>query len=542
MLLARIGQIQIVDHDRWAAKAQTQRSAAPVLPQKRGRILIHDRSAEGGVLPLAVNREYAFVFAVPDRVDDAARTARLLAALLEIPEDRLRAALSKRDDPWEPLKHRVDPKTASAVRALQLPGIETSPEPLRYYPEGRLASHVVGFVSAAEDAARGQYGIEHAFESVLAGSPADEKSGGATRALATDGADIVLTIDRQIQHTACEALRVSVESHHATGGSVIIMEPATGAIRALCNMPDFDPNAYNAVDDQSQFTNSAILRSYEPGSIFKPITMAAGLETNAVLPETTYTDPGRLQFGKFEIKNSDGKAHGVTTMVNVLAESLNTGAAWVAEKVGAATFRNIVEQFGFGAPTGIDLPNEVGGDLRSLEKRGEIYTATASFGQGITTTPLQMVAAYGAIANGGVLMRPMIVDEIRYPDGRRDVQKPQAVRRVVSDRTATLLSGMLVAVVQGSHGRRAAVPGYTVAGKTGTAQIAKIDGPGYEADLTIGSFAGFAPVENPAFVMLTKVDRPTDVRFAESTAAPLFGELAKFLLRYYNRSPDAPLR
>ena len=266
--------------------------------------------------------------------------------------------------------------------------------------------------------------------------------------------------------------------------------------------------------------------------------MAAGIETEAVTPESTYEDKGYVRLGVHTIRNSDGKKYGTQTMTQVLEASLNTGAVFVARKMEKEVFRQFVENFGFGKPSGITLATEVGGDTRSLLKAGEIYTATASYGQGITVTPLQMVSAYGALANGGALMQPYIVDEIRFPDGRVETHAPTMVRRVVSERTATLISGMLVSVVRYGHGKRADVDGYTVGGKTGTAQIARRDRAGYEQGANIGSFVGYAPIEDPKFVMLTKIDRPKDVRFAESSAAPLFGTIAKFLLEYYKVPPS----
>jgi cell division protein FtsI/penicillin-binding protein 2 len=225
-------------------------------------------------------------------------------------------------------------------------------------------------------------------------------------------------------------------------------------------------------------------------------------------------------------------------MTQVLDESLNTGAVFVVRQIGTDAFRKYVEDFGFGVLTGIELETENSGDIRSLSKKGEIYSATASFGQGISVTPLQVVTAYAAIANGGKLVKPYIVDEIDKSDGSKIKTQPKVLKQVISERTATLLGGMLVSVVEDGHGKRAGVPGYYVAGKTGTAQVPKKDGTGYEPDITIGSFVGFAPVEDPKFVMLVKIDHPRDVIWAESSAAPLFGEIAKFVLNYLKVSPS----
>lgn len=547
-VVVRLADLQIVNHSRWLARAETQQEYRQSLFPRRGTIFIQDAKAPDGLYPLATNQKKFFVYAVPQRITNPDRTARLLAPLLQLEEAALVAKLSKADDPWEPLQHRVQEATIESVKALDLPGIAFLSEPSRYYPEKEAASHVLGFVRFDGEKSEGQYGIEDYFDAMLRGKEGYMESVrdargesvaglGGSIVPAEDGADIVLTIDRNIQFVVCKELRAAVEKHGASGGSVVVLDPKTGAVRAMCSVPDFDPNAYRDVKDASAFNNPITFLDYEPGSIFKPITMAAGIETGAVEPETTYEDKGYVRLGVHTMRNSDGKKHGIQTMMQVLEESLNTGAIFVARKMEKEIFRQFVENFGFGKRTGIEVAAEVSGDVSSLAKPGEIYTATASFGQGITATPLQLAVAYSALANGGVLMKPYIVAEVRYPDGRREVHAPIVVRRVVSDRTAALISGMLVSVVRNGHGKRANVPGYTVGGKTGTAQIARRDGPGYEKNATIGSFVGYAPIENPAFVMLTKIDRPKDVQFAESSAAPLFGTIARFLLDYNKVEP-----
>lgn len=551
-IVGRLFYLQVVQHGEWVARAAGQQESERSLFAERGSIYIQDASQPTGLTPVALNRQYFFLYAIPSVIRNPRQTAKIIAPLLSLNEDALYEKFRKEDDPWEPIKHRVTEESWSNIRALNLPGIAAVSEPWRYYPEKTFASHVLGFVGFFDEKQRGQYGVEGYLDSVLRGKEGtfrfarDAKgevivSAEQDMTPAEDGADVILTIDRHAQFAACAALQSAVTQHEATGGSVIIMDPATGAIRALCNVPSFDPNVYNEVDDSFVFNNPAIFLDYEPGSTMKAMTMAAGLETGVVQPESTYVDKGFVQLGKHTMRNSDYQAHGEQTMVQVLEKSLNTGAIHVARLMEQETFRSYVRAFGFGAKTGVELATEVSGDTRSLDKSGQIYTATASFGQGITATPMQLIAAYGAIGNGGILKKPYIVQEIRYADGRVERTQPMEVRRVISERTAALLSGMLVFVVQGQHGKRAGVPGYTVAGKTGTAQIARRDGPGYEEGAYIGTFVGFAPVPDPRFVMLAKIDRPKGVRFAESTAAPLFGDIARFLLQYYKIAPDTEL-
>ncbi|MBI3956846.1 MAG: penicillin-binding protein 2, partial [Candidatus Kerfeldbacteria bacterium] len=268
------------------------------------------------------------------------------------------------------------------------------------------------------------------------------------------------------------------------------------------------------------------------------MTLAAAIDQGLITPETTFDDSGSVQIGKYTIRNADEKKYGVQTMNQVLEQSINTGAIFTVQKLGTDRFRDYLERFGFGTKTGIPLQGENDGDISTLSKSGEIYAATASFGQGMAVTPLQLLMAYAALVNDGKLMKPRLVEAIIKPNGFRESIDPETVREVVSPDTARLMKAMMVNVVRNGHGQRAGVPGYYVGGKTGTAQIPYGDRPGYKPDEHIGTFVGFAPLTDPAFVMLTKIDVPRDVRFAESSVAPLFGDLAAFLLNYYRVPPD----
>ncbi|MBM5790134.1 penicillin-binding protein 2, partial [Candidatus Parcubacteria bacterium] len=302
---------------------------------------------------------------------------------------------------------------------------------------------------------------------------------------------------------------------------------------------DFDPNRFSDVETFTHFNNPAIFDAYEPGSIFKPITMAAAMDVGAVTPATRFEDLGSVMVEGWPkpLGNAEGKVYGAVDMTQVLEDSINTGMVFTMRQMGQEVFTEYVKRFGFGEATGLELDKEMPGNIASLEKSAEIYKATASFGQGITVTPLQVVMAYAAVANGGVLKRPQIVDEIHHDDGTVEKRAPQDVRQVMDGKTARALGAMLVSVIERGHGKRAGVPGYYIAGKTGTAQVARTDGIGYSHDKTIGSFAGFGPVENPRFAMVVRIDNPRGVVWAESTAAPLFGEMAQFLLQYFSIPP-----
>ena len=307
----------------------------------------------------------------------------------------------------------------------------------------------------------------------------------------------------------------------------------------MCGVPDFDPNNYSQVESINQFNNSVIFDSYEPGSVFKPVTMAAAIDVGAVTPATHFTDVGSVLVDGWPkpLGNAEGKVYGDVDMTKVLEDSINTGMVFAMRAMGQQTFIDYVKKFGFGKKTNIELETEASANISSLDKSSEIYSATATFGQGITVTPIQIAMAYSAIANGGMLKKPQIVDEIRYADGTIEKREPQDVGQVIDEKTSRMLGAMLVSVIEHGHGKRAGVPGYYIAGKTGTAQVARTDGIGYSNDYTIGSFAGFGPVEDPKFAMVVRIDNPRDVVWAESTAAPLFGEMAQFLLQYFEIPP-----
>lgn len=549
ILILRLFFLQVLEHGFYEALATGQHEMFARLSPERGDILLKDRFEEK-YYPAATNQQLTVIYSDNRKITDPTGAATQLAPLIGREVEELTQILSKPEDPYEPLLHFASDQTADAVRALAIEGIGFAPEKARVYTEAGIGGHLLGFLGSDEAGEKkGRYGIEAWFEKELAGTSgvlrAERDVAGRwipitdrTFAPAVDGDDVVLTIDRTVQYMACQKIRDAVRKHGATSGLVMVMDPKTGAIVAMCSEPDYDPNLYNEVGSVRLFANPAVSAAWEPGSIMKPLTMAAAVNAGVVAPSTTYEDTGAVEIGPYTIRNSDGKAHGVVDMTTVLEESLNTGAMFAQQQLGKDPFTKAMRDFGFGALTGIEQTGETSADISPLDKPGQIYAATASFGQGITVTPIQMLQAFSALANGGKMMTPFLVSMLRHPDGTTTPTASQKGREVISQRAAALVGGMMVSVVEHGHGTRAGVPGYRVAGKTGTAQIPKKDGPGYEAHDTIGSFIGFAPVEDPRFVMLVRIDRPQDVRFAESTAAPVFGEMAKFLLQYYGVAPN----
>lgn len=543
-VIARVGYIQIVEYPIYSALAQEQYDVFKKLFPDRGRIFVQDK-ASGDTHPIAINDEQYEVYAIPRRVKEPLEIALALAPLLETEESEIVSALSDKNETYHLLKRKVVREINEKILEFDFEGIGSRSETIRFYPEKNTAGHLVGFLGYKGSERVGQYGVEGALNDILAGKPgylndffALSSASAKTFEEARDGSDIVLTIDRTIQYTACSKLREAVASHGAEIGAVIIMNPKNGEIWAVCSYPDFDPNEYQKAESASVFNNTAVFQTYEPGSTFKAVTMAAALDKGLVEPQTTYTDTGSAAIGKYTIRNADGKVYGKQTMTQVLENSVNTGAIFAANKVGSNDFENFVRKLGFGEKTGIELSGEAKGNISSLAKHKEIYTATASYGQGITATPIQMIRAYAAMANGGYLVKPTVVKEIRGADGQVIEPQNSGKTRVFSERTSLLISAMLGSVVENGHGKRAGAKGYYIGGKTGTAQVAKEKGPGYDPDKSIGSFIGYGPIDNPQFVMLVKIDNPKDVKFAESTAAPLFGEIAQFLVQYLKITPS----
>lgn len=555
-VIFRLGYLQIMEHGLYSLYASDQHDLQKKLLPTRGRIFLRD-PLDGSLTPLATNRLSWQVYAVPRDIKekDLPDIAKVLAMTLKKNEADVIAQLTKRkDDPYELIAKDVSTEDVEILKSKHLTGIGFVKMTARMYPERGLGGQLIGFVQEDEQGAmKGKYGIEGSFEALLAGTPGSliaEKDAGGRRLIfgetqlreAKDGSDIVLTIDRAIQFKACAVIQEAVKRHQADDGTILIMDPQTGAVMAMCSAPDFEPASYGETKDLSVFNNPATFVAYEPGSIFKAFTMAAGLDAEKINPKTTYTDTGEEKIDDFTIRNSDKKSHGVQNMTYALDESLNTATIFVQRLLGKDLFRQYIERFGFGKQTGIGLTPEVKADISGLSKKGSIFAATGSFGQGLTATPIQLVAGYGALANGGKLMRPYVVAETIHPDGTREKTKPMEVTQPISSRASRLVTGMLISAVENGHGKRAGVPGYWVAGKTGTAQVPKKSGKGYETDITIGSFAGYAPANDPRFVMIVKISRPRDVQWAEASAAPVFGEMSAFLLTYLRVPPERPMK
>ncbi len=435
--------------------------------------------------------------------------------------------------------------TADSLSPLR--HIAVRPVPERYYPQNSLASHILGFTQADR---KGAYGLEEYYDAFLneRGKGLLEPPNATFASLPTPlqrflpsaaGKDLVLTIDRGVQWIVEEELRSGIAKYGAKGGSIIVLEPQTGAVLGMANWPDYNPNQRSAAaTDFNRFTNVAVSAIYEPGSVFKIVTMAAGLDTGVITPTTVMTDSGYIIVGERSIYNSDRRANGQVNMTEALARSLNVITAQVADQVGRDDFYRYVRRFGFGDRTGIDLADEVPGLLKTpgSEDWSLSDLGTNSFGQGLAVTPLQMVNATAAIANGGKLMRPYVV-QARLDGEQVLYAQPEVLTQAIGPETARDLTEMMVETVDTGNSA-ARVPGYRIAGKSGTAQIPTL--AGYLKDATIVTFVGFAPADAPEFVLLVKLDQPDPAisTWAAYTAAPVFSQVSRRLFDYLSIAPD----
>ena len=546
IILFRVFQIQVIKHNSYSVLAQDQHEFSKSIFPERGEIFIKDAYSDS-VYPLAVNKQLNLIYAVPVNIKNKKEVAEKLSEILEMDEGEIFDIVNKENDPYEVLKHKVSDETADKIRNENILGIAIAPEIFRYYPGNYLAANVIGFLGNKEDKKVGQYGIEEYYNEKLEGKMGFlelEKDasgkwiffGSKNMQDPKDGDDIVLTIDQTIQYISEKKLQEAVEKYEAESGNLIVMNPKTGAIIAMAQYPNYNPNEYSKEEDMSVFLNSNIHNVYEPGSIQKTITVAIGIDLEKINPNATYFDEGFLKIDGWTIGNSDGKKNGKQNMIQVLEKSLNTGAVFIQQQIDKDDFYGYLKKFGLDKLTGIEISGEAKGNLANLKKKKDINYATASFGQGISVTPLEILTAISSFANDGKLMKPYIVDEFIHPDGSSEKVKPKLVRHVISAKTANLVSAMMTSVIDNGHAQQAKVEGYKFAGKTGTSQIPKEEGRGYEEGKTIHTFVGFGPIPNPKFSILIKLDSPK-MLYAADTTAYVFKDMALELINYYDIPP-----
>jgi cell division protein FtsI/penicillin-binding protein 2 len=527
----RLFQKQILQHSAYMAKAENQYMVEENITATRGKIYFSD------MFPAATNTRTYQVIIAPKQVKDKQITSEKLSSLLEATTSDIYEKINVDKYYIPPIKKGLSEETGKQIADLKLNGVVVMPESVRIYPEGQLASQTLGFVDSSGN---GHYGVEGYYNNELkgvGGVATGEKSASGevydinSQINPQNGIDVILTINRDIQYKVEQILADSVKKYQADSGSVVIQNPKTGEILAMANFPSYDANNFSKVTDQALFNNAAINNAWEPGSVFKPITMAAAINDDKVQPDTTNVFGSEVTVNSYQIHTSTNKAYGKETMTQVLENSDNVAMVWVAQLLGKDAMYKYFKNFGFGRKTGIELDTESPGDLAEVKKTSDVQQANMAFGQGITATPLQVVSAISTIANKGKLMQPYIVSKTIDTNGKEDVRKSKEVGQIVTEDTAKKVTDMLISVVVNGHGKHAAVEGYQVAGKTGTAQVPK-PGGGYYDDRHVGSFAGYVPADNPAFSMIVRLDNPRNVDWAESSAAPAFSEIATWLLSY----------
>lgn len=532
-LLLRVVSFQFPQDPRFVREFAAQRDAnyGRIERVEAPRGNIYDRNGN----PLAVNTRQYRVGISPNLISNPSVVAAQLASILNRDELEIYELIT-RPTTWVLLEPRVDPETWRQIDQLGLSfAITVDRIQRRVYPQETLASQVLGFVAGDGEDMRGYNGVEGHYNQQLAGRTRDTEVSNIPFDLPEDpallgrGTDLVLTIDRDVQYLAEVELERAVVNSGATGGTIIVMNPRNGDILAMASYPTYNPNQYTEVDGD-RLRNPAISDIFEPGSVFKVITVAAAIQNGTITPGWTYNDQGAFDIGGIRIQNWDRRAYGMVDTTQLLVDSLNVGAATVAQMMGWQDFYRMMRDFGMGRPTGVDMQAEEAGILRvpGSPNWSESDLGTNSFGQGISTTPLQMLTAVNAIANGGLMMQPRIVSQ--RIDG--DVIYPAntiAIGRPISAETARAVTDMMVAVVRDGIDERAGVPGYTIAGKTGTAQRSTPLGT-YDPNLFIMSFVGFLPADDPQVSVLVKIDNPTTARWASEIAAPVFSRMAARLV------------
>ena len=534
-IVLRLSVLQVSQARAYRSYALDQRLHTVTLPASRGRVL--DRSDEAMAISLPARDVYVDPRYVTEPWDEAQTISRILGLKVRDLVPQLTA-----DTTFVYVARQVDLETAGRLERLHLAGVGFLPSSRRAYPAGPLAPQVLGFVGVD---GVGLAGLELEYQSVLAGKPGERTQeldpsgqpivGGIdAERLPAPGSDLVVTMDRDFQFQVQAALEEAVKANQAQGGTVIVMDPRTGDIYAMATYPWFDPKEF-ATAKPATWRNRAVTDVFEPGSVNKVITAAATVQERSLPLDELLLVPWKMRVGDFVIH--DAHPHGVEQMTlgDVVAQSSNIGAVQVAERLGAPRLATYLSKFGLGQVTGIGFPGESAGMMLPLYLWSDTSLATMAYGQGIAVTPLQMISVYATIANGGVWVRPRLVRGTVDPQGAFHPAAPSPTRRVVSDATSQMVTRMLAYAVKAGTGTAAQIPGFRVAGKTGTARIPKPTG-GYYADRYFASFIGYLPASDPKVVIAAILDRPTTV-YGGVAAAPLFQQVARYAIERLGIAP-----
>ncbi len=536
-IIGRLFFLQVLEHKLLQAQAMGQQVGFSNTIGSRGAIYCQSEDQKKS---LAINKDSWTLSVTVKDILNKEKFAEILGKNISLSKEQILTQLNSGDD-YPILEKDLSTQQLAKIKKLNLKGLSWVNSPDRFYPQGNFASQVLGFLGGS---GTGQYGVEGYYNDVLQGKAGVLQQGAGLNAImenyeqdSLDGSDAYLTIDYNIQLQAEALLKKAQEKYSIDSGQIIVMDPKTGKIFALANSPTFDPNLYSKEKDLGVFQNGATQKLFEPGSIMKPFTMAVVINEGKITPNTSYVDSGYVKIGPETIHNFDDEKYGTQTMTQVLENSINTGAVFAEQQIPHKTFWDYITKLGFAQKTGVDLQGETYSKNEALKNGHDVEYATASFGQGIEITPLQIARAYCALANGGKLVKPYIVDKV-LNNGQETYSEPEFSNQIFSQNTLAQVNSMLISVVDNGFNKVAKIPGYYFAGKTGTAQIPLPNGRGYMPDNnTIQSFVGYGPVYNPKFLILVKLDNPKVSKSALS-AVPIYKELANYLINYWKIPPD----
>ncbi len=531
VVIAKLFFIQIITPHNFI---QNNIATKRILPE-RGKV--YDRNKE----PLAVNQTTYQLYFEPKHIEDAFLTVKGIESILKIGEATLEGKIDRSKD-WVAVTAGIEEKQKEELERLKLKGIGFLEESRRYYPEGSLSAHLLGFVGKNEEGDNiGYFGLEGFYDKDLTGLPglikSEEDLAGKAIFVGTqnkidpeNGRDLILTLDKSVQKIIKTRLQRGMERYEAKEGCIIVADPGNGEVLGLSCLPDFDQDQYYRFSELF-FMNSSISGGYEPGSTFKPLVVAAALEEKAIKPDDVFQEDGPVTVGDYVIRTWNNKYEGKISMTRILEKSSNVGMVYIGEKLGDKKIYEYIKKLGFAELTGIDLQGEIAGYLRPRQQWYPIDYATATFGQGIAVTPIQMIRAFSALVNGGELYKPFTVRAM-VSQGTERIIHPKKEKTIFSKQVSETIKKMLVSTIENGDARWAKPKGYTIGGKTGTAQI-PIKGH-YDPTKTIAAFIGFAPANNPRFIAMVILREPQSSQWGSETAAPLFFEIAKDLLVYYN--------
>ncbi len=548
LLIGNLFVVQIIEGQAYSEKADRQYVVSDVRMFDRGSIFFTE---ENGNTLTAATLKSGYIIAInPKILQNSKGVFDSLSKIIKINSDSFFIKASKKNDPYEVIAKRVSKEDKEKIKALKINGIIISRERWRYYPAGKTASQVLGFVGYKGNKLVGRYGLEKYYEDILSRKDNTlfvnffaeiftniSKSLFGNK-LKKEG-DIYISIEPSVQELLENELTGIMKKWKSQSAGGIIIDPRNGKIYAMASIPDFNPNNFNKVKNPSFFRNPIVEDVFEMGSIIKPLTMASGIDAGVVTPETTYDDKGYVVYNGRTVKNYDGIGRGVIPMQQVLSQSLNTGAAFVMEKLGKKRFRDYMLALGLGEDTGIDLPDEVSGLVSTLHSRGDIGYVTASFGQGIALSPIATARALSALGNGGTLITPHIVTKIEYKDGSSKEISYGKGRRIFTKKTSDTITEMLIKVVdEALFGGTLKLKHYSIAAKTGTAQIARGGIGGYYKNKYLHSFFGYFPAYEPRFLVFLYTVNPKGTEYAAHTLTYPFMDITKFLINYYDLPPD----